>query len=295
MILVVSDIHLGSIKTNVDDFLNFLNEFGSSDVVDHLIILGDFFEFWKRSFIKIITENNQIIDLLDNFSKVNYVVGNHDYNMLNYYENYEVDFPFEVSKSLKLKDGDNNFYFIHGYEMELLWLLQSAAYPIRKTDFLENLDMYEKCSQKLCKGELFSGGIVEYLNLYDFADEALKTNSPQGVVFTLLRKLIKRISPNPEIELITHMLKYPSQRLNLTSEEFGFPGNVLYPIYKKYFLGCKSDDIVVFGHTHTPFYDKINKFANTGSWVDELPKEMQNSYIKISEGVMELEFYKNEF
>ena len=55
----------------------------------------------------------------------------------------------------------------------------------------------------------------------------------------------------------------------------------------------KSDERLVFGHTHGPFINNEKTVANTGSWINELEsKEYQNSYVEISEGNMELKFFK---
>lgn len=53
--------------------------------------------------------------------EVSYVVGNHDYHMLNLKESLADDFPFKyIAESTRLEDGDQKFFFIHGYQLEVL-------------------------------------------------------------------------------------------------------------------------------------------------------------------------------
>jgi predicted phosphodiesterase len=64
-----------------------------------------------------------------------------------------------------------------------------------------------------------------------------------------------------------------------------------YPA-KYLFLGMQEGETLIFGHTHLPFLEKEHKIANTGAWVDEFGEDIQNSYIEINEGEMELKFFK---
>ena len=61
---------------------------------------------------------------------------------------------------------------------------------------------------------------------------------------------------------------------------------------KYLFMGLQPYETLIFGHTHLPFIEKEHKIANTGAWVDEFGKELQNSYIEIINGEMELKFFK---
>lgn len=55
MMLVISDLHLGYEKSNKDEFYNFLEDYNTK--LDHLIILGDFFDFWRKNNAEIVLEN----------------------------------------------------------------------------------------------------------------------------------------------------------------------------------------------------------------------------------------------
>ena len=48
-------------------------------------------------------------------------------------------FPFKVTKSLRLEEGGNKFFFIHGYQLEVL------ANP-----YYKSMSAYETFSEGLC-------------------------------------------------------------------------------------------------------------------------------------------------
>lgn len=92
MILVVSDWHLGYKKCNRDAILNFLDDQANTKI-DHLILLGDIFDFWRRNNAEIIEENDDIMGKLDklNVDTLHYIAGNHDYYVLDQNNRYEQD------------------------------------------------------------------------------------------------------------------------------------------------------------------------------------------------------------
>lgn len=76
------------------------------------------------------------------------------------------------------------------------------------------------------------------------------------------------------------MNKEPYQRNTITKR--GESGNIKlmelalsegkYPL-----LGMMPKEKLIFGHTHWPFINKEKTVANTGSWINEINKEKQNS------------------
>jgi UDP-2,3-diacylglucosamine pyrophosphatase LpxH len=123
MIIVVSDVHLGYKNSNVKDFDRFLEK--CKDIhIDHLVLLGDILDLWRKNNADIVKDevNAGILLKLANLNTghIHYVIGNHDHYMLKLYERYEHNFPFTVSRSLRLEDNGKKFYFIHGYELEVI-------------------------------------------------------------------------------------------------------------------------------------------------------------------------------
>lgn len=250
MIVAVSDIHLGYDKSNKEDFLNFLEK-NKKREIDHFVILGDLFDFWRENNAKIIMDNDDVLAKLDELNtNIHYIAGNHDYYILNLNERYE-NYPFDVSKSLRLKDNGNKFYFTHGYELEVLLNFEPMT-----------LEDYEKFSEKMC----FSEDRVKETasNLWGFLEENRE-------IFNNLWDKIKKTPPERE--------KMDKIR------DFALTHG------KNLILGMKTDETLIFGHTHKPFINREKKVANTGSWVDELPRSGQNSYIEISDGQMELKSF----
>ena len=251
MILVISDVHLGYERCNKEAFSNFLEEYDSGSI-DHLVLLGDLFDFWRRSNVEIITENEDIIEGLLNLNakKIHYLVGNHDYYMYQLNERYGKNFPFTISKNLRLEDGGNKFYFTHGYELETLYME-----PV-------TLEMYEEFSEKMCSSEDIIGDLAAH-------------------IWSLIQgnDLKEKLEKNPRTRLES-------------SDELKKIYKLAISKGKSFIMGMKADERLVFGHTHGPFINKEKTVVNTGSWVDELlSRKYQNSYVEIINGDMELKFY----
>lgn len=261
MILAVSDVHLGYDKCNREDFSKFLEEFKSVEI-DHLVILGDLFDFWRQNNAEVIVKNEDILEkLIDlNVKNFHYIVGNHDYYIYKLWERYKDNFPFTVSKDLRLEDGRNKFYFTHGYELEVL-----SYEPM-------TLEMYEDVSEKMCFSDKLIGGIVSHV--WDVIQGSDLKEKLEGTDITDRLKMS------------------PRERLGSSEDPYKIY-NLANSKGKNFLLGMKPDEILVFGHTHDPFINKNKTVVNTGSWVNELDsKEYQNSYVEISEGNMELKFFK---
>lgn len=150
MIIVVSDVHLGYEKSNKNHFLRFLEECNSKNI-EHFVLLGDILDLWRRNNAKIVTENAEILTKIANLNAKNkyYVAGNHDYYLLKLNKRYEGNYPFVISKSLRLNDGKSKFYFMHGYELEVLANLE----PLK-------IESYEEFSENLCFAEDRTGWVL---------------------------------------------------------------------------------------------------------------------------------------
>ncbi|NMC59208.1 MAG: hypothetical protein GYA51_07485, partial [Candidatus Methanofastidiosa archaeon] len=127
MIIAVSDLHIGLKEFDKETFIQFLEYVKKQFSIypkeeNHLILLGDILEFSMRDPVKAIQENEDILLLIKEMEKIcnlYYLYGNHDIVVEELsYKN--PNFPFRVSKSLTLKEGDSKFFFTHGYELDVL-------------------------------------------------------------------------------------------------------------------------------------------------------------------------------
>jgi predicted phosphodiesterase len=53
------------------------------------------------------------------------------------------------------------------------------------------------------------------------------------------------------------------------------------PLARSIFVGGKPEEVLIFGHTHSPFISENKMVANSGSWVTD--NEFHNTYIKIND------------
>ena len=124
-------------------------------------------DLWRRNNALIVSDelNVKILNKIARLKakQIHYVVGNHDYYMIKLGELYQEHYPFTISKHLRLEDGGQRFYFIHGYELEVLVGLEPLS--------IEN---YEGFSEQMCFNEDVMGGFAS--KLYDL----LKSHNSTG-------------------------------------------------------------------------------------------------------------------
>ncbi|MHA1135195.1 MAG: metallophosphoesterase [Candidatus Thorarchaeota archaeon] len=136
MIIAVSDLHLGDPVSNRTGVLSFIEDFltQKSDEISDLILLGDILDLWRRNSSAVILD---YLDVLNNVCalgfNVHYIVGNHDFTMIDYGPSGStVDVPkvhpdnptkLTVSESLTLSNGGKKFRFIHGHQMSYWYAL----------------------------------------------------------------------------------------------------------------------------------------------------------------------------
>jgi predicted phosphodiesterase len=87
-VVAFSDVHIGHWAGNRNKraFVDFVDGFLENAVrIDHLIILGDFLDLWRRDDDELLTDNRELLQKLvrlkrdGKIGKLQYVVGNHDY------------------------------------------------------------------------------------------------------------------------------------------------------------------------------------------------------------------------
>ncbi|MFZ3169491.1 MAG: UDP-2,3-diacylglucosamine diphosphatase [Candidatus Methanoperedens sp.] len=124
-IIAVSDVHLGYDKSDEDAFRDFLVLVSEMKNIDKFVICGDCFDMWRRDIAGVIIEYMDIFQQLqllksENKMEVHYIVGNHDYHLLNpdYFE------------PLSLEDDGKIFRFTHGYEYEPIMRASRHAFDM---------------------------------------------------------------------------------------------------------------------------------------------------------------------
>ena len=128
MIIVVSDVHLAEraddpqVKKDDAQFLDFLKSIDSNQLSNggELVLLGDIIDLWRRDFVKAMMESEPVISkLIEMKNKVNthYLAGNHDFHMLRMGNIHGENFPFPVTRELRLEEGRQKFFFLHGYPL----------------------------------------------------------------------------------------------------------------------------------------------------------------------------------
>jgi UDP-2,3-diacylglucosamine pyrophosphatase LpxH len=151
-IIVVSDVHLGMTigedKSNEEkyresQFRDFLDALDFSNISD-FILLGDILDFWRHDYLNVIVDEKCYVDkwkeLKNKYTDTNfhYIAGNHDYHLLWLKEN-GADYPIDIKKSVEIQSKDEVFYFIHGYQLEVLsWSLYKS------------LSLYEEFCEDMC-------------------------------------------------------------------------------------------------------------------------------------------------
>ncbi|HMK45044.1 MAG TPA: UDP-2,3-diacylglucosamine diphosphatase [Methanocella sp.] len=138
MIIVVSDVHLGYDRSNKEDFVSFLDKCNTQEI-EHLVLLGDIFDFWRLSRADVFIKNDDVFQKLNSLQaeNIHYVVGNHDFLLFKLYNEHITDYPFVITKFLRLENGGKKFFFIHGYDLEV------ARRPI-------TIENYEKFAEHMC-------------------------------------------------------------------------------------------------------------------------------------------------
>lgn len=266
-IIAVSDIHLGYKQSNQKDFLRFLQWLEKDEKkIDHLVLLGDIFDFWRRTNANVVLQEEcvpEIIEILSGLRKkmnIHYVIGNHDYLILKFAEKFGTDYPFTVKKYLRLQDREQGFYFTHGYDLDVTRNMEPFS-----------VEEYEAFAEKMCYSPdplgsvaSFFWGIIEWIGIHLlFRRVNLKSFNERGDDFETLMDL----AASPGVDI---------------------------------FLGKHPGDFLIFGHTHIAgFYTDKNQnkvtVINTGAWIDDPPTKdgipQKNPYALIENGKMTLEYF----
>lgn len=248
MIIVVSDVHLAERddnKTKKDDakFLQFLDHISTNQLKNggDLVLLGDIIDLWRRDFVKAMMESEPVISKLMEMKsniKIHYLVGNHDFHMLNLGSILKDNYPFQITRELRLEESGKKFFFIHGYQIEVL------ANP-----YYKSMSAYETFSEGLCLAGDETGNA---------ADKLWETYQTSKFALDGLKRL-----PTDIKGALDSMFNSPKKRMESVISEVD---RIALSSARALYLGMDKDETLVFGHTHEPFPAVKNGAINTGSW-----------------------------
>jgi len=231
LILAASDVHLGYQNSNRQDFLSFLEEVCKQlGQDDHLVLLGDILDFWRRNNVTVAIENELVFNTLASLdAKIHYVIGNHDYSLIN------LELPnnqfLDVRKTLKLEESGHSYNFIHGYQLEALAVFEPLT-----------IEEYESLCISLCQ------------RTGDFVGDIL------SILWETIHLSFKK--GDKRHKTISSIVDVPESRRDMHKVEQLARSSV-----RNLFLGLSKNERLIFGHTHRPFIE--DDVANTGSWVSD--------------------------
>lgn len=264
-IIAVSDVHLGMKGAKEKDFTEFIESLKDREV-KHLVLLGDVIDIWRRDFTKAVIECSESLNILNdmlNETKVHYVVGNHDFYMLRLSELMKENFPFEVKRATVIKSREQEFFFFHGYQLEVLC-----------NPYYKSMTTYETFSEHMCLAGDDAGNAAE--ELWE------QIQSKRSFWDSL-----KRFPSEPKSALMS-MMQPPEIRIRNYHKH-----NIIEPIMelagadtRHFLLSIRPDQYMIYGHTHEAYVDNRKKVANTGSW--GFGKDKRLEYIEITNDKVEL-------
>ena len=118
---MASDQHAGdqgprdNFLVNLKPFHNFLDYVGD----DHLILAGDFLDFWQVNFSKAIKIYQPLLDRLEKMD-VSYIIGNHDSDLKYFDSQLTISHPFfqRACERVRLTAGGKRILIVHGHEAD---------------------------------------------------------------------------------------------------------------------------------------------------------------------------------
>jgi UDP-2,3-diacylglucosamine pyrophosphatase LpxH len=265
VIIAISDLHIGLKefdKETFNSFLEYLQKEFSRDKKEknHFVLLGDIIEFSMRDPVKAILENEDIltkIKEIEEIANIYFLFGNHDI-IVEELSNKNSMFPFKVLKNMTLKEGGSRYFFIHGYELDVL------------TSLTKDIPLYEEFFRKSCyEGEL-KGSIKDFLwKIGKFFRDVEQLPIP------LIEDMQDKLSKSPSLRLTVGKV----ERLSVSP-------------FLNIFLPIDNGTNLVFGHTHRPFITDDASVINIGSWrKDEL---IHNTFLKVNKNDVGLYRFRKE-
>ena len=159
--IVVSDVHLGTELSDRDRFIDFIDDLGSD--VDHLVLLGDILDFWRRDPVGVLLENINVIQKLLSLEptiNVSYVLGNHDFHLIRFPMSY-FGSMFDLNYDMSLRYGETTYRFIHGYQLEYKRFGTLAAYELFADEMCKAGDDVGRVADTVWKTVCEGGNVID--------------------------------------------------------------------------------------------------------------------------------------
>ena len=107
---------------------------------------------------------------------------------------------------------------------------------------------------------------------------------------TVIKSMIK--PPEHRMKKLHRVRKFPEDPVRdpLLKPRNKIEELAMSPLARSMLIGGESDEVIIFGHTHSPFFSKDKMVANSGSWVTD--NNFHNTFITIQDnGDMTLNQY----
>ena len=224
--IAVSDVHLGWSQSNDARFRAFLD---GLPTLDYFLVLGDFFEMWRRDMVRVMIEHRDVLDRLQALKqrcRVVLLAGNHDMHLHTMGQGYPA--PFEWALEHRIPVGARTYVFRHGHQYD----------PSCQNEALD---------ESLCHTNDVDGAHLAKLGGL--------TGIGQKPSFTARVAAFSRVPlANPTI---LQRLSSPGLRRDSAN---------LAIVRTRARASIKPGEFLVHGHTHVGLLEA--NYADTGSWVE---------------------------
>lgn len=264
-IVAVSDLHLGMKGAREDEFAEFIG-YLKDRKIEHLVLLGDIIETWRRNFTEAVMECLGTLTTLNSMleeTQIHYVAGNHDFNLLHLDGVLKDRFPFKVKKHVVIRSKEREFFFFHGYQLEVLC-----------NPYYRSMKIYETFCEYMC----LAGD-----NAGNAADRLWEMLLSKRSLWNSLKKF-----PSAPRSAFMSMRQPPEIRIKNYRKN-----NIFRPIKelagadtRHSRLHMRPEQYLIYGHIHEAYVDDDRKVANTGSW--GFGHDQKLEYIEIIDDKVEL-------
>ena len=243
-VVVTSDQHLGYQNSDKASFKQFLNQLQDDPTVTDFVLLGDVVDMWRRDASGVFFENSDILHTVIALTqKMNiYYVAGNHDFHVLRLQNHA--YPFTFLPNLAISDGNWTYKFLHGWEFD----------PEQQPPLMEAL-----CRVMSDEVGNFESGTWATLTR-DWSDTKYWLFSILSFEKNRICERAERLQINPEVRL----------------------QNTLGSIEEKACASVQPAEILVFGHTHRPFVNRLENVVNSGSWVTDAA--IHNTYVELIEG-----------